>query len=128
MPPYEDEQFQEYLKSFQPLSADPLPVLAETRRKQHSVLTLAAAAAMIVLVVVAGIRDWKSAEVPRPPVAIRAPDPQLKLLTLARANALLSRSQSFKASLDEIATNSARLKLSEGQQSALAVLGKEKKL
>ena len=128
MPPYEDEQFQAYLKSFQPLSADPLPVLAETRRKRHSVLTLAAAAAMIAFVVFAGVRDWKSAEVPKPSVTVHAPDPQQKPLTLARASSLLSQSQSFKASLDEIATNSTRLPIREGQQSALAVLGKEKKL
>ena len=128
MPPYEDEQFQAYLKTFEPLSADPLPVMAETRRLPRSVLTLAAAAAMIAFVVFAGLRDWKSAEVPKFSVTVRAPHPQVKPLTLARANALLSQSQSFKASLDEIATNSTPLKFSEGQQSALVVLGKEKKL
>src|SRR5947209_20043350 len=101
MPPYEDEQFKAYLKSFQPLSADPIPVLAETKRKPHSALTFAAAAAMIVFAATAGVRDWKSAEAPRPLVPMHAPQGQVKPLTLAGANALLSRSQSFKTSLDE---------------------------
>ena len=43
---YDDEQFQAYLKRFQPLAPDPLPATARARRT-HPFLGLAAAAALI---------------------------------------------------------------------------------
>ena len=125
---YDDEQFQAYLKRFQPLAPDPLPATARARRT-HPFLGLAAAAALIAFAIFAGVRDWRSVEFRPASIATPARESQKpQPLTLARANALLVQSQSFKTSLDEIALNSNRLKLGQGQQSALGVLGTEKKL
>jgi hypothetical protein len=126
MPPHDDDQFQAYLKHFQPLVPDPLPVLG---RKPHLLLRLLAATAVIAFTMIAGMRDWKSGESQHvSPVGPIAKSETAQPLTLARVNAVLAQPQSFKTSLDEIALNSSRLKLSEGQKSALGVLGKEKKL
>ena|SRR5437899_3205382 len=128
MQPYDDEQFHSYLKSFKPLASDPLPATTSARRKPYSIPRFAAAAALIAFTVLAGFRDWRSVEIQKRPAAVIRTDGPAQPLTLARVNALLAQPQSFKASLDEIAITSTHLQLSQGQLSALKVLGKENKL
>jgi hypothetical protein len=50
----------------------------------------------------------------------------LQPLTMSSANALLAAAPSFKVAVDDMAFRSQTLRLPQGKQSAVAVLGKEK--
>lgn len=134
MPIPDDEKLEEYLKKFQPLAAEPLPAterLSTTRR--WSVLGAWAAAAAIVVVAAVLILHPR----PQPRQSLDGiqrvtrvePLPKPQPLTLGTANMLLARAPSAKAAVDGVAAQAFQFQsipLSEGTQSALAVLGKEK--
>lgn len=125
--PNEDEKFETYLRRFQPLMPDPLPVQQTaivSGRTRRLWAWVAAAAAMVLMVLIfqqhkARVRDLAiprnlTSSVTRPP------------LTLRTANALLATAPSYKAIIDDLAFRSGNPEIPEGKQSALGVLSKEK--
>lgn len=134
MPIPEDEKFEQYLKEFQPLAPEPLPApeRASGIRRWLVLGAWAAAAAAVVVTAVLLLhprpKPGRSPE--EPESAMRsAPLAKPQPLTIGTANALLARAPSAKAAVDGVAAQafqSQSIPLSEGTQSALAVLSKEK--
>lgn len=133
MPIPEDEKFEKYLKQFRPVQPDSIPRFQhlDERRSWRPRIVWAAVAAMVLIVgaVVLSVH-------PRHPgvVALRVnnktafangdvpPEP----LTIRSANAWLAQAPSFKAGIDTLAFRSQNQKIQQGEQSAIAVLSKEK--
>lgn len=133
MPIPDDQRFEQYLKKFHPLAPDPLPAIERSSGTRHwPVLgAWAAAAAAIVIAAVLLYPRPKASHSPDGTESVtrvaRLPKPQP--LTIGTANALLARAPSAKAAVDGVAAQafqSQSIPLSEGTQSALAVLSKEK--
>lgn len=126
-----DEQFEARLKEFRPLAAQPLPMgrSVSARRGRWVLAMCAAAAAIVVVAVIAHQRGNQSAAIHRKVKVVDAvkvtPPASGRPLTIRSANELLARAPSVKAALDELAFQRSPVRLPEGTQSALAVLGKE---
>jgi len=131
VPTLDDERFEAYLKQFSPLVPEPLPAVGPRHRTQRMfVLGAWAATAAAILVlgalivhvrtnrarVTETVRNVGNAE------RTQAGQP----LTMRSANALMARSPSFKAMVDDLAFRSQTVPLPKGKRSAIAVLGKEK--
>lgn len=127
----DDEQFEIYLKRFNPVAPDPLPTLRADYSSRVSLSVgswLAAVAAVFVIGIVIlhftnnrfvvrnTTRDLAYAERHAP----------LKPLTMGSANAWLATAPSFKAAVDDLAFGPSTGTLPQGKQSAIAVLSKEK--
>jgi hypothetical protein len=128
----EDPQFEQYLKRFRPLAAEPLPA-ARPRLLRFRPFVVGLSALAAGLIVAALLLHHPAQPPPRPAQATTAaliaalpevPHP----LTLADANALLAQSPSVKTTLNWMAFQHSSLQFFQGQQSALAVLSKENRL
>lgn len=125
----DDERFESYLKQFRPLVPDALPTTTRERalpRRWAFAIWSAGAAAVIIL----GAIGWRmipgrvSGRPGNPqPVAVSAP---IRPLTMRDANSLLATAPSYKAVLDEMAFHPRPSTVPNDQQSAVAVLSKEK--
>ena len=131
MPIPDDEKFEEYLRQFKPLAADPLPAGRRRPLWQFWLYAVPAAAALAILLVFfiteryrTGLRVSPLAENPGSSAGggdLVTSEP----LTLHAANDLLAHAPSFNAALDNVAFHRQRSKLPQGSLSALAALSKE---
>ena len=128
----DDEQFELYLKQFDPIAPEPIPMLrfdVASRRPFGLGAGLAFAAILIVgiilvwqvrnssrVVVSSTVRDAVSAERHAP----------LEPLTMRSASAWLTAAPSFKTAIDDLAFRSRSNPMPQDNQSAVAVLSKEK--
>lgn len=127
----DDEQFEAYLKRFDPITPEPVPTLSvdhSSLRSPSLGIWLAAVAAILVIgAVILHIRSSRivvSSTASDAAVAERhAPS---EPLTMRSANAWLATAPSFKAAVDDLAFRSQTSPLPQGKQSAVAVLSKEK--
>jgi hypothetical protein len=130
VPTPDDERFEIYLKQFHPLVPDPMPTEGRGQASRRSFVLRAWFAAVAAILIVAAIGlHIRSNRVAAPNTDIEAASPKvvpLQPLTMRSANALLATAPSFKAVVDGLAFRSESLTLPKGEQSALAVLGKEK--
>ena len=129
MPTADDERFETYLKQFRPLLPDALPTTTRARalpRLSVFVIWSAGAAAVIILGVI-GFRmtDSRVSGLPGnpPPLSVASP---MQPLTMRDANSLLATAPSYKAVLNEMAFHPRPSTVPNDQQSAIAVLSKEK--
>lgn len=127
-----DEQFERYLKQFRPVAPEVLPS-AGTSLGSHRSLRLgawvAALAALLMfgtlILVMRRIRVVVAPQAPRD-VASMEQRAASEPLTLRSANAWLARAPSFHAAVDALAFRSSDNSVRQGQQSAVALLSKEK--
>lgn len=137
---HEDQQLEERLKKFRPLAAEPLPVARNVRTRSKRLMLAMCMAAAVATVVVAAViarqqynqptgiqHKIKRVDVKVKPVDLAKvmPPASGRPLTIKNANELLARAPSVKAALDELAFQPSPVRLPEGTQSALAVLGEE---
>jgi hypothetical protein len=127
----DDERFEAYLKRFHPLAPEPVPTLnvGHPSRRSLSLGTwLAAVAAILVIgVIIMHIRSNRVVvSNTASDVAFAERHAPSEPLTMRNANAWLSTAPSFKAAVDDLAFRSQTIPLPQGQQSAVAVLSKEK--
>lgn len=127
----DDEQFEVYLKRFHPIAPEPVPPLSvgSASRCSLSVGTWLAASAAVVLVGAAILHIRRSrVVVPNTvrDVAFAERRAPLQPFTMRSANAWLATAPSFKAAVDDLAFRSPTSPLPQGEQSAVAVLSKEK--
>jgi hypothetical protein len=130
MPIPDDEQFEHYLKQFRPLDPEPLPIekySRVTRRRFVLAVWAAAAVAVLAMVLLATLRRPKSAQLARDTSTFVSPEQLTKRLplTIGTANALLARSPSAKATLDQMVFQPQFSQIPKGKHSAFAVLSKE---
>jgi hypothetical protein len=125
----DDDQFKDYLKRFQPVEPDSIPArdVSTARRWPTLAMRFAAAAAIVLIaVLVLYLRSKRVA----PTTAHDMPSPEqhtaVAPLTMRSANALLTKGQPFNAVVDDLAFRPRTDPVPQGQQSALAVLSKEK--
>jgi len=129
----DDEQFELYLKRFDPIAPDPIPMLrieVASRRPFRVGTGFAAFAAILTVgiilvwhvrsssrvIVSSTVRDAVSADQHAP----------LEPLTMRSASAWLTAAPSFKTAIDDLAFRSLSNPMPQDQQSAVAVLSKEK--
>ena len=125
-----DDQFETYLKSFQPVIPDPLPALENTREVRR-LPRLAGAIAAIAILTIAGVVALR---VQRPRVVVpvvtnlESSDihPPTGPLTQQNANQWLAQAPSFKAAVDHLGFRSQTSPIEQGKQSAVAVLSEER--
>jgi hypothetical protein len=127
---HDDEQFEAYLKRFQPIAPEPVATfgVGHSSRRPLSLRTwLAIAAILVVGAVISHIRSTRGV-VPNTPtdVAVNVRHAPSEPLTMGSANVWLATTPSFKAALDDLAFRSQTRPLPQGKQSAVAVLSKEK--
>jgi hypothetical protein len=139
----EDEQFEEYLKQFRPLDAEPLPMgKARGTQRRFGFAAGAVAAAAILAAAVLTIHPrpkpvqsthdaQASSDAERP---ARAPQQARSLragvenpvpLTVNSANALLNQSSSIDEVVERFIVQSQPVPIPKGKHSALAVLSQE---
>ena len=122
----DDERFETYLKQFRPLLPDALPTTTRERalpRRWILGIWSSGAAAVIILGMI-GWRMTHSRVSGNPqPVSVASP---MQPLTMRDANSLLATAPSYKAVLDEMAFHPRPSTVPNDQQSAVAVLSKEK--
>jgi hypothetical protein len=127
----DDEQFEAYLKRFHPVAPAPVPTLSvghSSRRSLSLRIWLAAVAGILFIgAVILHSRDNR-AVVSRTTGdgALTGRHAPPERLTIRSANAWLATAPSFKAAVDDLAFHSLTSPLPQGQQSAVAVLSKEK--
>jgi len=126
-----DEQFEEYLKQFRLLAPESLPIGQHGHAKRRSCRFVAWAATAAAVAVAAVLTMRLVPTYPRPhqatPVAAEVNRiANSQPLTIRDANDLLARSSSMEAAIDQVAFKSQVTELPKGEQSALAVLSKEK--
>ena len=127
MPIPEDDRFESYLKRFQPVVPDALPLHGHRREIwRRPLIGLIAAAAVVILAVVSFfIADRRVPANRNDSVSIEIAQPS-QPLTMREANALLASSPSYKAVVENMAFRNRTVTIPNGKQSALAVLAKEK--
>ena len=131
MPTPDDERFEAYLKQFRPLVPEPLPMVERSHRARRRFAPGAwAAAAVAVLVLVALTLHIRTNRAPVTETIGNAGNPEhlqdSQPLTMRSANALMAKTPSFKAMVDDMAFRSQTVPLPKGKRSAVAVLRKEK--
>jgi hypothetical protein len=129
VPELDDHQFENYLKRFRPLAAEPFQPVVNRRRVRRP-LVFSACAAITAVVAVAVFMTHSHKRQPRAPHRIAAMGRIRQLatqhpLTVGSANELLSHARSFKAALGGLAIQRPTPRLPRGTRSALAVLGEE---
>jgi hypothetical protein len=127
----DDEQFEAYLKRFHPIAPETLPALSlghSSRRSLPLGMWLAAVAALLVMgAVILLIRSSRMVRSnPASNASVAGRHAPSEPLTMRSANAWLAAAPSFKAAVDDLAFGSRTGPLPPGQQSAIAVLSKEK--
>lgn len=127
MPNLDDEKFENYLKGFRPLTPEVLPV--PRGRSSPRLGVRICSVAVGVLLVLAGV------VLLRPTAAVKDAVTRLKTrsevttpppLTVRSANALLTEAPSLKEAIDNMAFHQSTTPLPAEQQSAMAVLRKER--
>lgn len=129
MPTLGDEKFEEYLKRFRPIGADPLPALRPWNKRAFVLgWTVAIAAALVVAgVLILHIRSNRNEVVSNTdnhPLAQQVV--QQQPLTMRDANALLAAAPSFKAAVDDMAFRPQTISIPQGKRSVVRELSKEK--
>lgn len=126
----DDEQFESYLKRFQPIAPKPIKGLgvAETPRRWFApAASITALAATFIVAVIL----WHTGN---NRVAVRSAAHKemfvdrhalLEPLTTRTADAWLATAPSFQAAVDDLAFRSGTTPIPQGQESALAVLSRE---
>ncbi|HKW63295.1 MAG TPA: hypothetical protein VJN89_12170 [Candidatus Acidoferrum sp.] len=122
MPILDDEQFENYLKAFQPLAPEPLQMEKQPGRARRPFLLVGWAAACAASVLLAFLL-WHRSKPVQPANAVQLARSQS--LTIGRANALLVQAPSLKEAFDELSFQPKPASHPEGKQSALAVLSQE---
>lgn len=118
-----DEDFEAYLKRFRPLPAEALP---RAGRDRWRVLAACAVAAVLLIVSwLAKHHHQRTAPVEQVVSKSLVQTEGTSPLTLARADEMLVRSQSFQDALDGLAFQHESVHLPKGMRSALETLGKE---
>jgi hypothetical protein len=131
VPSRDDDQFERYLKQFQPLPPETLPMEADRRnpRRLLAFVMWAAAAAVVVVAVTLGIHHRPTATHTSSESSVNSANVERSttapVLTIGEANAWLARSPSFKAAVDEMAMHSSNSQISASKRSALALLSQE---
>lgn len=125
----DDEQFEKYLKKFQPVVPEPLLVQERVRARRWPLVFAGwAAVAAVVVAVMISVLVHKPSQ-PAPEASTRRPgmeefsNPQP--LTIESANALLAKASSFKAAVDDMVFQPESKPISEGRYSLVALLSKE---
>lgn len=127
----DDEQFEAYLKRFDPIAPKPVPTFNVAHKSRRSLLVAtwlaAVAASLIVGAVILHFRSNRVAVTNSArDVAFAERHAPSGPLTLRSANAWLATAPSFKAAIDDLAFRSQTSPLPQGKQSAIVVLSKEK--
>jgi hypothetical protein len=130
----DDKQFEAYLKRFHPIAPEPIvaPGIGRGSHRAVSPWSWLAVAAVFVLVIVSGyfILRVRSNQVvvsnTGHDVALAERDAPAEPFTMQSANAWLVAAPSFKAAVDGLAFHTPTSALTQGKQSAVAVLSKEK--
>jgi hypothetical protein len=127
----DDEQFEAYLRRFQPIVPEPVPTISvepSSRRSLSLRAWLAIAAAIILIGVVALQFGANQVVVPSTSSgsAFAGRVAPSEPLTMQSANAWLATAPSFKAAVDSLAFGPQNSMVPQGKQSAIAVLSKEK--
>jgi len=127
---HDDEQFEKYLKKFQPVDPEPLLVKEQVQELRRPLVfgTWGAIAAAILIAVTMSVHVHKPAQ-PAQDTGRKVPgmkhvsNPQP--LTIESANVLLESAPSFKAAVDDMAFQPESKPISEGRESLLALLSEE---
>jgi hypothetical protein len=127
----DDEQFELYLKRFDPVAPDPIPMLRITVASPRPFGLGTGLAAFAAILIVGIILVWHVRSSSRVAVSVRdavsaerhAP---LEPLTMRTASAWLTAAPSFKTAIDDLAFRSQSNPMPQDKQSAVAVLSKEK--
>jgi hypothetical protein len=130
----DSEQFEAYLKRFHPIAPEPIPARGMDRESQRvfSPWSWLAVAAVFVLVIVSGyfILRVQSNQVvvsnTGHDVALAERHAPAEPFTMRSANAWLLTAPSFKAAVDGLAFCPQTSTPTQGKQSAVAALSKEK--
>jgi hypothetical protein len=131
VPNLDDEQFEKYLKGFRPLLPDALPVRdfgpPPARRVRPLLFATAGLGAIAAILGIASfhVLNHHSSVQPDHSASVENLVPAHPL-TLREANALLETAPSYKLAMDELAFPRQSSAVSKQNQSALAVLAKEK--
>jgi len=125
VPGPDDERFEQYLKAFQPIAPQPLPI----ERSGRAMMAALAGAAAVLVVAAVMLRsrpepNQSSQRESNPPAVEQLTNSQP--LTIRTANAMLAQAPSAKAAIDSAAWHSQKTPLPQGKRSALAELSKEK--
>jgi hypothetical protein len=127
VPTPDDERFETYLKQFRPLLPDALPTSTPERSLGGNWVfgIWSAGAAAVIILGVIGFRAIFPTSKPEnpPPTTVNSP---IQPLTMRDANSLLASAPSYKSALDEMAFHPEHSIVPKDQQSAVAVLSKEK--
>jgi hypothetical protein len=126
----DDERFENFLKQFRPRAPRPLTVEKPVLISRRPFTFLAWAAAAVLLVGALLVIDRHTGQIhlhdtAANPAAVDGPI-DFGPLTVRSANALLARMPDDRAALNDLAFHSQTIPLSNGRQSALAVLSEEK--
>jgi hypothetical protein len=127
VPTPDEERFEAYLKQFRPLAADPRKGTIAVRGRRW-LLAGVCAAAVVAGMALVGLhpRPAEVSHMPNDQQLVKREIPRAtQPLTLGAANALLSKSPSFHAAIDELAHQPASEDSSAERNSALAVLSQE---
>jgi hypothetical protein len=135
VPTLSDERFEAYLKQFRPLDPEPLPAAEPSIRARRTFVLRTWATAGAAILVLALIMGALTLQIRTPRTRIgetigNVGNPEHiqdgQPLTMRSANALMAKSPSFKAMVDDMAFRSKAVPLPKGKRSAVAVLGEEK--
>lgn len=125
-----DDEFEAYLKRFQPMIPDPLPALEHTRevRRLPRLAASIAAVAVIAIVGVLALRVQRPRVVVPVATNLESSDmrPPMGPLTQQKTNEWLARAPSFKTAVDQLGFRPETNPIQQGKQSAVAVLSEER--
>jgi len=127
----DNEQFESYLKRFHPIAPEPIPTVRFVHASRRPLFLWARIVTVAVILVVGTVilyvrNDRVVVPSPAHDVAFAERHAPAGPLTIRRANDWLLTAPSFKAAVDGLAFRSQTSPLPQGQQSAVAVLSKEK--
>jgi len=128
----DDEKFEMYLKRFAPIAPEPIPTLrfAYASRRSFRLSAWVTALATILFVTGTALLHNRGGRMVVPNTARHVTSAgerePMGPLTMRRANTWLTTAPSFKAAIDDMAFRSQSESIPNGQQSAIAVLSKEK--
>ena len=128
MPTLDDDRFEAYLRQFQPVVPDGLPVKERSNgRWRHWVqISLAGATAIVILgSVTFRIIKHRVAQKPGNPISVEMIEPTHPL-RIADANTLLATAPSYRSAMQELAFRPEGSTFPKNKHSALAALAKEK--
>lgn len=129
----DDEQFEMYLKRFDPIAPDPIPALGmggASRRPFALGIGIAVSAAILLVGIILVVHSRSTSRVALSNTVRDAASAErhapMEPLTTRSASAWLTAAPSFKAAIDDLAFRSQSNSIPQNEQSAVAVLSKEK--